>query len=114
MYKIKEKFAWGIQSFDEYYLYTGDEVFLREYAYPYFQGVGKAILGLLEERNGKLYLPLSSSPEIYDATREAYLKPNSNFDLALIKYLYKTLVSYANKLGDNADAYIYIYFREIG
>ena len=99
---------WAIQSFDEYYLYTGDEEFLRSYAYPYFQGVGKAIAGLLEENNGKLYLPLSSSPEIYDATREAYLKPNSNFDLALIKYLYKTLVSYANKLGESADAYISI------
>ena len=96
---------WAIQSFDEYYLYTGDEEFLREYAYPYFQGVGKAISELLEESNGKLYLPLSSSPEIYDATREAYLKPNSNFDLALITYLYKTLISYANKLGDNADSY---------
>lgn len=99
---------WAIQSFDEYYLYTGDEDFLRSYAYPYFQGVGKAISGLLEEHNGKLYLPLSSSPEIYDATREAYLKPNSNFDLALIKYLYKTLVFYANKLGDNADEYMAI------
>lgn len=99
---------WAIQSFDEYYLYTGDEDFLRAYAYPYFQGVGKAISELLEEHNGKLYLPLSSSPEIYDATQEAYLKPNSNFDLALLKYLYKTLVSYANKLGDDADVYMAI------
>ena len=89
---------WAAQSFDEYYLYTGDETFLRERAYPFFKGVGEAIYGLLEEKDGKLYLPLSTSPEIYDNTRKAYLEPNSNFDLALLRYLYKTLASYEKKL----------------
>lgn len=96
---------WAAQSFDEYYLYTGDENFLKERAYPYFEAIGRAIYGLMEERDGKLYLPLSSSPEIYDATREAYLKPNSNFDLALIQYLYKTLLGYAKKLQKDGGMY---------
>lgn len=91
---------WAAQSFDEYWLYTGDEVFLRERAYPFFKEVGKAIFRLLEERNGKLYLPLSSSPEIHNNTRKAYLTPNSNFDLALIVYLYKTLQGYAAHFGE--------------
>lgn len=90
---------WSAQSFDEYYLYTGDEVFLREKAYPFFVEIEKAIFSLLEEKNGKLYLPLSSSPEIFDATRKAYLQPNSNFDLALLRYLYTTLCKYSNRLG---------------
>ena len=90
---------WAAQSFDEYYLYTGDETFLKERAYPFFKGVGEAIYGLLEEKNGKLYLPLSSSPEIYDNEPKAYLTPNSNFDLALLRYLYKTLAGYEKKLG---------------
>ncbi len=96
---------WAAQSFDEYYLYTGDIAFLKKYAYPYFAEVGKAIYGLLEEKDGKLYLPLSSSPEIYDATREAYLEPNSNFDLSLLRYLYKTLVGYAEILGKSGGMY---------
>lgn len=89
---------WAAQSFDEFYLYTGDKTFLKERAYPFLKGVGDAIYELLEERNGKLYLPLSSSPEIFDNTRKSYLKPNSNFDLALMRYLYKTLSKYENIL----------------
>ncbi len=100
---------WTAQSFDEYYLYTGDKAFLRERAYPFFAQIGEAIYVLLEEKNGKLYLPLTSSPEIFDATRKAYLEPNSNFDLALLRYLYKTLVSYAQILGEDGGRYENIY-----
>ena len=96
---------WTAQSFDEYYLYTGDEAFLRERAYPFLKGVGKAIYGLLEEKDGKLYLPLSTSPEINDNRKEAYLQPNSNFDQALLLYLFKTLQGYEKRLGGNGTEY---------
>ena len=96
---------WAAQSFDEYYLYTGDEKFLKTRAYPFLREVGKAIFGLLEEKDGKLYLPLSSSPEIFDDTPQAYLKPNSNFDLALLRWLYKTLDGYARRLGETETDY---------
>lgn len=96
---------WAAQSFDEYYLYTGDEKFLKNRAYHFFKKVGQAIKGLLTEKNGKLYLPVSSSPEIFDNERKAYLEPNSNFDLALLIYLFKTLKGYAEKLGENAEEY---------
>lgn len=96
---------WAAQSFDEYYLYTGDEKFLKNRAYPFFKKVGQAIKGLLTEKNGKLYLPVSSSPEIFDNARKAYLEPNSNFDLSLLIYLFKTLKRYAEKLGENAEEY---------
>lgn len=96
---------WTAQSFDEYYLYTGDVKFLKTRAFPFFKYVGDAILGILEEKNGKLYFPLSSSPEIYDDTRNAYLTPNSNFDLSLLIYLYKTLCSYCSVLGIDDGKY---------
>lgn len=96
---------WAAQSFDEYYLCTGDEKFLKNRAYPFFKKVGQAIKGLLIEKNGKLYLPVSSSPEIFDNARKAYLEPNSNFDLSLLIYLFKTLKRYAEKLGENAEEY---------
>ncbi len=95
---------WTAQSFDEYYLYTGDLDFLKSRAYPFLANVEKAVTALLEERDGKLYLPLSSSPEIHDNTRAAWLEPNSNFDLALLQYLYKTLRGYAETLGDKEAA----------
>ena len=96
---------WVALSFDEYYLYTGDEEFLRERAFLFFDSIGKAIGGLLQEKNGKLYLPLSTSPEIYDDTPKAYLLPNSNFDLALIRYLFIRLKEYANILNLEKRSY---------
>ena len=90
---------WLCKAFDDYYRYTGDEVFLRERAYPYFREVAELFGGLLEEGpDGFLYLPVSSSPEIHDDNLEAFLTPNSNYDLALLHYLYQTLEAYARKL----------------
>ena len=96
---------WAAQSFDEYWLYTGDRNFLKDRAYPFFKAIGKAISGLLKEKNGKLYLPLSTSPEIYNNEPRAYLVPNSNFDLALLRYLYKTLQGYAAILEKDSSGY---------
>ncbi|MBQ3545462.1 MAG: glycoside hydrolase N-terminal domain-containing protein [Lachnospiraceae bacterium] len=90
---------WTAQSFDEYYLYTGDIEFLKTRAYPFFEEIGKAIEGILVEQDGKLFLPLSTSPEIHDNCKEAYLTPNSNFDLSLLRYLFDTLVKYSKILG---------------
>ncbi|MBQ7912209.1 MAG: hypothetical protein IJ308_00480 [Clostridia bacterium] len=96
---------WAAQSFDEYWLYTTDKEFLKERAYPFLREVAEAICTLLEEKDGKLYLPLSSSPEIYDNEPKAYLKSNSNFDLALLRYLYKTLQGYAEFLQEDGTMY---------
>lgn len=96
---------WTAQSFDEYYLYTGDRKFLKNRAFPFLEGVGKAISGLLVEKNGKLYLPLSTSPEIHDGEIEAYLEPNTNFDLALMRYLYERLKEYCKILGKDDREY---------
>ncbi len=59
----------------------------------------------MEEKDGRLFLPLSSSPEIFDDIRRSYLQPNSNFDLALIRYLFGTLTGYAEILGESAEQY---------
>ena len=96
---------WVAHSFDEYYLYTGDEDFLRERAYPFLKEMADAIVALLEEKDGKLYLPLSASPEIFDNSRQAYLKPNTNYDQALLIYLFQTLKGYTEKLGLDSTPY---------
>lgn len=84
--------AWLCQAFDHYWKYTGDDNFLQEKAYPYFKWTAECILRWLKPgKNGKLTLPLSSSPEIHDNSMEAWLTPNSNYDLSLLIYLFKTL-----------------------
>ena len=97
--------VWAIQALDEYYLYTGDKKFLRSRAYPIFRDTGKAIYSLLEKKGGKLRLPLSSSPEIFDDSKEAYLPANSNFDQALLIYLFTRLRDFSLELGYNAERY---------
>lgn len=97
--------VWAAQSFDEYYLYTDDKKFLKKRAYPFFKAVGTAIKSLLRENNGKYHLPLSSSPEIFDNEPRSYLEPNSNFDLALLIYLFTTLKKYSIILGEKVDEY---------
>ena len=47
------------------------------------------------DADGLLRLPLSSSPEIFDNTRRAFLKPNSNYDLASMKMLFLALAEMA-------------------
>jgi alpha-L-fucosidase 2 len=53
---------------------------------------------------GHLALPLSSSPEIHDNSLRAWLTPMSNYDLALIRWLFGALGSMARELGKPEEA----------
>lgn len=97
--------AWVAQSFYLQWRYTMDPVFLRTRAYPFTERIGIALRALLRPGpGGKLRLPLSSSPEIYDNTLKAWLPPNSNFDLALLRWLYGSLAEMARALNDTPAA----------
>ena len=60
--------------------------FLHKRAYPWLAEVTAAVLSLTAEKEGKLTLPYSSSPEFNDDRFEAHLEPNSNFDQALLTW----------------------------
>lgn len=96
---------WAAKAFDDYYFYTGDTDFLRNRAFPFFQEVAKAITALLVEKNGKYYLPLPSTPEIYEGEMREFYVGNTNFDLSLLIYLFKTLLRYCSVLNENGEAY---------
>ena len=97
--------AWVAQSFYLHWRYTTDETFLRERAYPWCAQIGRALAGLLRpDERGKLILPLSTSPEIFDNSMRAWLEPNSNFDLALLRWLFGALGEMAEELGDQSGA----------
>ena len=95
---------WLCQSFDLYYRYTGNQKFLEEKAWVYFAETAECITELLREKeDGYYYLPISSSPEIHDDEAKSWVTPNSNYDLALLRYLYTTLVRYAGILENGQE-----------
>ena len=95
---------WLCQSFDLYYRYTGDRNVLIKRAWPYMRETAVCITSLLEEgEDGKYRLLVSSSPEIHDDETESWVTPNSNYDLALLRYLYQTLTEYARELGEEKE-----------
>ena len=96
---------WASKSFDDYYRYSGDKNYLRTRAYPYLKGVEHAISRLFIEKNGKYYLPLSTSPEIYEEKQDNFKIGNTNFDQALLLWLYKTLISYCKELNKDSSIY---------
>ena len=55
-------------------------------------------------KDGKLKLPLSGSPEIHNNELAAWLTPNSNFDLALLRWLFAALAEMAEAAGEAAQA----------
>ncbi|NOU88714.1 hypothetical protein GC102_23610 [Paenibacillus sp. LMG 31460] len=93
------------QAFDHYWLYTGDRDFLERKTYVYFRETAACILHWLKPGpEGKLLLPLSSSPEIHNNSPAAWLTANSNNDLALLHYLFETLKQYEELLGRDLEA----------
>lgn len=82
--------AWLAQHFYWQWKYTMDEKFLREKAYLYFKEVELFLSQLLTKgKDGKLQLPLSSSPEYHDNTLRAWFPDFTNYDLSLLKFFYK-------------------------
>ncbi len=96
--------AWMAQAFEQHWRYTGDRAFLTDRAYPYLSMVAEGLLGLMTpDASGHLALPLSSSPEIHDNSLQAWLTPTSNYDLALIRWLFGALSAMARELNRPAD-----------
>lgn len=95
--------AWVAHAFYRHWRYTMDETFLRERAYPYMTELAECYEQLLQpDASGKLKLPLSSSPEIHDNTIKAWMTPNTNFDLALLRWHFASLAEMAGFTGDTA------------
>jgi alpha-L-fucosidase 2 len=97
--------AWNAHLFYLHWRYTGDDRFLRTRAYPWCREIGECLLHLLKpDASGVLKLPLSSSPEIFDNSRRAFVTPNSNYDLMSLRMLFLALAEMATATGDMKDA----------
>ena len=103
MYSLSPTMSiWLAKSFIDYYDYTADKNFLEEKAYVFTKEVCDAILSMMIERDGKLYLPLSSSPEYNDGNVEAFLEWSNN-DIQLVNYGFKEVIRLAKILGKEVE-----------
>jgi alpha-L-fucosidase 2 len=96
--------SWSAHLFYLHWRYTGDDKFLRTRAYPWCREAGVSVEQLLVERDGRLVLPLSSSPEIFDNSDRAWMKPNSNYDLMSLRMQFLSLAEMAQAVGDRKDS----------
>jgi alpha-L-fucosidase 2 len=97
--------AWVAQAFYLHWRYTGEADFLAERAYPYCELIARGLVSLMKpDENGRLKLPLSSSPEIHDNSLDAWMTPLTNYDLSLIRWLFASLGEMATALGKSDDA----------
>ncbi len=97
--------AWSGHLFYLHWRYTMDEDFLNERAYPWCREVGECLEHLLSPNDdGVLVLPLSTSPEIHNNSIQAWLIPNTNYDLACLKMFFVGLAEMADAAGNANDA----------
>lgn len=94
---------WLCQIMARYYAFTKDKAYLEK-IYPYMKEVGTFLLSILNEKNGVYKLPLSTSPEIHDNSPKAWLTPNSNYDLALMRCFAEQMTFLGAEAGDRKSA----------
>jgi alpha-L-fucosidase 2 len=99
--------AWVAHPFYLHWRYSMDRRFLAERAYPYLLAMAEFQAAMLEpDAQGKLKLALSSSPEIHDNRLEAFVQPNSNYDQALLRWLFAATAELADEMG-KADTAVF-------
>ena len=97
--------AWLGQHLYWHWRYSMDRDFLKEQAYPWIKEVAVHFNELsVVGDDGKRKLPLSSSPEIHNNSREAWFEEMTNFDLSLVRWTYLHAAELAFELGLKEEA----------
>jgi alpha-L-fucosidase 2 len=91
--------AWVAKMMYDYWLYGGDETFLREKAYPFMIGTMRVYEVMLRRDGDRFELPVSVSPEYRSSHIDAWGK-NASFQLACIHWLCEALQHAAHVLGE--------------
>lgn len=97
--------AWLAYHFYDHWRYTADREFLAERAYPFIRDVAV----YMEQQStitpqGTRTLAISSTPEMFDNSPEAWRREITNYDLALMKALFNAASHCAKELGLAEDA----------
>jgi len=97
--------AWLAQHYYLQWRYSMDRELLVQRVYPWFRDVNTFFESIVKkDANGKLQLPLSSSPEINDNRIDAWFQEMTNYDLALIQYAFQYGAEVAREVGFTEQA----------
>lgn len=97
--------AWLAHNYYMQWKYSMDDGFLKESAYPWIKETAIFLENITyKDSSGLRVLPLSSSPEIYNNSIDAWFLQNTNYDLALMKFVFTAASEMALELGKKSEA----------
>ncbi len=95
--------AWMASYMFRYVRYSGDAAFLREGGYDFMKGAMNVYLAMMEEKDGRLSIPLGPSPEWMGDDFARAVGRNPSFQLAACHRLAQDLIDAAKLLGETPD-----------
>ena len=96
--------AWAAHFFYDYYLYTGDEVFLREHAIPFMKKCAVFFEDYLYvDDDGLFVFSPTQSPENSPKNAGSQGSFNATMDVAVAKELLSNLIHESKRLGINSE-----------
>ena len=95
--------AWAADMMWRYVKYSGDAAFLRDGAYDFMKGAMKTYLAMMEERDGRLSIPVGPSPEWAGNGLKGAVGRDPSFQLAAAHALARDLIAAAALLGEKPD-----------
>ena len=96
--------AWVAAMMMKYVRYSGDVAFLKDGAYDFMKGAMNVYRMMMEEKDGRLSIPLAPSPEWCGADVKRAVGRDPSFQLAAAHRLARDLVDAAKLLGEKPDA----------
>lgn len=97
--------AWLAQHYYLQWRYSMDRNFLERKAWPWIKETATFLEKItVVDATGKRKLPISSSPEINDNSLSAWFPQTTNYDLALIKFVFRAAGELGNELGIKSEA----------
>ena len=96
---------WLAQHFYWQWKYGMDKNFLKEQCRPYFEAVAQYLsnIRVLDTASNQYQLPLSSSPEYNNNSINAWFAKFTNYDLSLVKSLYRQYTDVLSSSAKNSN-----------
>ena len=95
--------AWVASMMYRYVRYSGDVAFLRDSAYDFMRGAMNVYRAMMEERDGRLSIPIGPSPEWGGSDVKRCVGRDPSFQLAAAHRLARDLIDAAKRLGEMPD-----------
>ena len=95
--------AWVASMMFRYVRFSGDMAFLKSDAYPFMRGAMNVYRAMMEERNGRLSIPLGPSPEWGASDVKSCVGRDPSFQLAAAHRVARDLITAAKMLGETPD-----------